>query len=334
MPEPHSGRRGRGFESRHPDQLQGPSFRASSGCCGSLRDTSRQWLQTELQTKHTSTTSAPPRPVAAQDQKCHDVIVVEPKKRAVAALDAAMGNSVQSALSTYLMVHGSSVNEATLVAAWGGAVVEQLSGASRVAMGRMVLRLKRFLTRSGEIAGCLPDELISDAVADEQKFDLLVQAIDAACRAATEDKIDTLAVAFALGMIEQDEATVDERILVFDALAQIEAFHLRLLAVLQRQARDPSTVEDANEREVAESWRYAWTRAEVLEREPGLATVVDALVAKAQSLGLIHDAAAGGYGGPKPHWELTSFGRICVAAWNQRGRAASPPGAPVSPAPS
>lgn len=69
---------------------------------------------------------------------------------------------------------------------------------------------------------------------------------------------------------------------------------------------------------IAEELRYAWTTEQISATDPGLSTVIDALIAKLHSLGVIRDDGQGRLN-YQAYWCLTRFGHACHAALIERG---------------
>ncbi|MDQ4031280.1 MAG: hypothetical protein M3332_02995 [Actinomycetota bacterium] len=255
------------------------------------------------------------------DGKGHHIAVSGDDARIGAALDRVTGNLINTLATSWLLTQGVGSTEATAMGAVAGPLGEEVSFALRKVAIKKITGMVRLLEGGAESQDVSTDDLLEAAVSDPSKLELLGRAMDAAARATSMNVIDTLARAFATGVLAEDCAAVDETFLVIDALGQIDAPHLRLLAILSQNAPHTDLRED-----IADELRYAWTVEQILVTDPGLSTVVDALIAKLRSLGVIRDDGQGRLD-YKPYWCLTGFGHACHAALIKRG--ARPSGAAV-----
>jgi hypothetical protein len=160
------------------------------------------------------------------------------------------------------------------------------------------------------------DRLITEALRDPQKRELLYRAVHSAAGAVDEVKLDALARSFATGALARDTAVVDHMLIVVETLSRLEAPDLRLLDVLAQ--RGPQALPGGGDGERQEPTPHALSQGDILKADPGLAPAFDALIGRLQGMGLAYNEGTGrtGY---MPFWRLTNFGVACVSHLLQRG---------------
>jgi hypothetical protein len=154
------------------------------------------------------------------------------------------------------------------------------------------------------LAGITSEEFVKALTTDSKHRYLLRRAVQAASNSASDEKIRTLAAALADGAIACDDAVVDESVLVIDGVAQLEAVHLRVLALLATEPDPPD--------EKAQISSYAWSSSQVYKAVPRLAPVLDAVLAKLYALGMTDDLHSAYMNSWDDHRELTGYGRLCL----------------------
>jgi hypothetical protein len=131
--------------------------------------------------------------------------------------------------------------------------------------------------------------------------------------------IDLLARIFVSGV--RDSAKVDEAIILIEAIRQLEAPHLRLLAVLSKPGPHlvPGRATGDRPRTPENMARIpTWRVEDVLTEDPDLSGAFDALIARLSALGLVYDEGSGPLD-YQPLWFLTSLGQACVQYLGERG---------------
>ena len=184
-----------------------------------------------------------------------------------------------------------------------GPLVEEASYAVR----RVALRRGSKIEAAGDAAchegQCTLEDLVDEAVGDDRKLELIARALEAAARAEEDRKIDALGRSLARGVLTNDDARVDEELRITTALASLEPADMRALSLMEDGTqwikRHPTNDDD--------NWANAWT-----ESDPGLNSVIDSIVARLTTHGLISDESIGGlrFGGSS--WHITEFGRACI----------------------
>ncbi|NJC71031.1 hypothetical protein HC031_15105 [Planosporangium thailandense] len=153
------------------------------------------------------------------------------------------------------------------------------------------------------------DDLVAASLEDEHKRELLARAIQESARATEEHQIIGLARAFATGAISEDRAIVDESMVALETIGQLRGPHWRLVSILIRPS--PSGESDHMNFRSGKPYALPWLRRDIIEEDPGLAPVIDSLIAKLLGLGMIEDRAHNVSDG-RPRWALTGFGHACA----------------------
>ncbi|WP_157744729.1 hypothetical protein [Micromonospora viridifaciens] len=178
-------------------------------------------------------------------------------------------------------------------------------------------RLGRLWQAGCDESGLEPETLGERLARDEPALLLTAEAVEASIRTAVPEKIGALGRVLANAV--HDTAKVDEELLVVRALAQIEAPHISLLALLADEP--PLKVVQGHEARV-----LGWTPDQIASRLPGHSEVLDPLLVTLQSSGLIEAAGSdttwdGSRLGDQ-EWAATRFGRLCLQRLDDaRGRA-------------
>ncbi|MBQ1048515.1 hypothetical protein KBX50_08585 [Micromonospora sp. C51] len=235
----------------------------------------------------------------------------EIQQRSGAAFDRILGNSVNTGIAAWVAATTGSPEAGAAIGGMVGPLAEELSFALRKAIDIQQAQGGYMLTDAATKAETTPDELLEKLIADPVKLQLLLRSLEVAARATTEAKLNLTAELLSTGALAADRAVVDEQILVVEAIGGLETPHFRLMLVLA----NPSPVwwEKSEHRAVL---RFAWPEDRVIERDAGLEPALTALVAKLQSLGIARDVGSSNVG--RPLWELTNFGRLCVASLRHR----------------
>jgi hypothetical protein len=172
-------------------------------------------------------------------------------------------------------------------------------------------KANRVVADAAAQTGVSEDQLIEMAEQSPQKTELAVEAINAATRATTEQKLRALASSLARGVQGDDNTAAQERITVA-ALTDLEPLHVAVMMCLLSQ---PPTFKSENEWQEAmrnrPSCAYGWLPSEVSERLPEVAQIIDAVFASLNRYGLVIDSAIG-TAGYNARYAVTDFGCRCL----------------------
>jgi hypothetical protein len=197
----------------------------------------------------------------------------------------------------------------TFTGAVAGSVAEELVNVNYRLWADPFGRLERFRDVAEEASGVSLDELLAEAGKDPRTLQLLARTSEEAARSLDGWKVDMLARAF-VDALRTDK--VDEAAVVIETLVQFDALHMRLLGIFNQQGpqklHGPASTDPVF---------YAWKAEDVTARQPELAEVLDALVARLDGLGLLTDFRSR-YGGHDPLWRLSPFGEKCAAYLSAR----------------
>jgi len=166
-------------------------------------------------------------------------------------------------------------------------------------------------------SGLEPDDLVARLARDQPTLSLAAEAVEAGMRTAVPEKI--VALGRVLAQAALDDAKVDAERLVVAALAALEAPHIRLLHLLAEAP--PVRIMQGHE-----ARSLGWRGDEIADRLPGLAEVLDPLVATLTGTALIENVgtvtAPGTITAPpsshqtQPLWTATHCGRLCLQRLN------------------
>lgn len=216
-----------------------------------------------------------------------------------------------AATTAEAVVTGALVAEFGPIAAAGaggaaGAMVKELPTVAEYLFADRRRSAIDMVERAIEIADITSEEFVDALFADLQRRHLLRRAVLAASDSISDEKIRTLAAALAAGAITTDDAVIDESVLVIDAVAQLDAVHLRVLALLATEPVDPAVGTYPNFRP------WPWTETQIYDAVPNLASVLPAILAKLQALGIADDFPAQLIDFAEGRLQLTGFGRLCL----------------------
>jgi hypothetical protein len=213
-----------------------------------------------------------------------------------------VGPAVTAMMTAFGVAHG--VPDAAVAAvptgAFAGAVTEQGVSLIRRLWNDRFARVVRFSETVAAISGSVIEEILQEAQADPEKLELLADAVAAAARSRDASKIDLLARIFVSGL--RDDAKVDESVVLIAALSQLEAVHIRVLAVVAQF--NPFAKWTAN------LFKGALNRDKIAKQLPELTPILDGLLAKLQAVGLVYQDMAGEFG--RGEWMITQFGAGAV----------------------
>ncbi|MBQ0924624.1 hypothetical protein [Saccharopolyspora endophytica] len=194
-------------------------------------------------------------------------------------------------------------------AAISGGTAPWLEELARIARRRFE-KVQEAGDAASRAAGCPFEDLIEQAIGDDRKLELLTQALHAASMAEDARKIKTLGRAIARGM---DDARVDEQRRIVSTLAALEPVDARVLVMMAHDDKNGWI------KRPSQSGPSVGTGV-LLEAEPGLDSLIDSVVARLQTLGLISDPdSARSWHGVvyKSGLKTTTFGKLCADALNE-----------------
>ena len=224
----------------------------------------------------------------------------EIEKFGPAAFDRAVG-AVGSASVTLVLGLVFGPAPTALVGAATGPYIEEFSSFARQAVLRQIGRVQRAIDVAVDYGSTDVDTLVGEALANDLKLELATRGFNAAATSTINEKIDALGRALASGLLAEDDAIVHEEFQIISALAQIDAPEIRLLQVM----------------EIPRENDQHWSRDLIAMHDPGLASTVDALLARVSAQGLVASPMVVGAGGWPP-WKLTEFGELCLRALRDR----------------
>jgi hypothetical protein len=155
------------------------------------------------------------------------------------------------------------------------------------------------------------DELIEVAERSSQKTELVAEAVLAAARATTEEKLDALAISLADGIAGDDYAAAQER-LVVEALSDLEPIHIDVMTCLV--TKPPMYESDDEWREAMRDrprGAYGWLPSEVTIEIQQAAPVIEPILATLERHGLVLDTAVGTLG-YRARYAVSDFGVRCL----------------------
>ncbi|WP_139219523.1 hypothetical protein [Actinopolyspora alba] len=188
---------------------------------------------------------------------------------------------------------------ASVVGNASGPLFEEASYSIRA----VVDRRKAKIDQAGEIAcsegNCTFEVILESALEDDRKIELIARALQAASVAEEKKKINALGRALARGVL--NDSQIDEQYRIATTLAGVEVIDIRALALMSGDNK-------------------AWVKrsadaknggvAALTEIDPTLNNVVDSVVARLSTHGLITDESPGGLSFGHS-WKVTDFGRSC-----------------------
>jgi hypothetical protein len=146
--------------------------------------------------------------------------------------------------------------------------------------------------------------LLAATASSARQRELLAMAVESATRSLDDWKVDLLARIYAT---VTHEDRIDEAALLIDAVRDLEGPHLRLLKLMKDGEHGSFSI---------------FTSKQLVGRDPGLTTVIDALVSRLARAGFvtavgvprhsIDSMAAVAAFDIAPRWQLTPFGVQCA----------------------
>lgn len=226
----------------------------------------------------------------------------------VELVSEAINGLASKAAEALILIHTA---DPMLAAAMGGAAGGTAKGLfldGQRLLARRRERLERALAVAHEQSGLNSQELLEHALNhdDERRLDLLLGALRAASQEVVDERVAFYGRIAASGVLERDDAKVDAQIRVFGTIARLDPADLK---VLLRVTAPNSPGEWLYERE-----RDARGSTEnvLAEQLPELADVLESVVARLETAGLLSSRDPGGginFGGTR--YQVTVFARRC-----------------------
>jgi len=221
--------------------------------------------------------------------------------------------AIGAAVATSALVVGGPV--AAIAAGGASAFLTTWHGMRRAASDRA----ERTVEQGAEAAGLTANQFAVWAESDPRHAALVVAAVEAAARTATEDNVRVLARVLAEGA--QDDARVDEDTLLAQVLGRLRPSHVQVLRFLVEG--------DGPGHHGRKVWDLSPSAEHVLRRLPhlGMAAVpsLAALVAEGCAV------SDGGVQHESSRYQATGFGRLCLWALRPEGEAGARPVPPEDP---
>ncbi|GAA0986831.1 hypothetical protein ENKNEFLB_01951 [Nocardioides aquaticus] len=191
--------------------------------------------------------------------------------------------------------------------------VQSVLNLSGRAVERRRLRAARALQLGSDFAHVDITEVEAAAQTSDRKLELALLALSAASQSALEAKIAALGRAMVTGVLARDEAIVDQEFLIVQALAGLEAPHVRVLDLCRGSSQVQRNGRAYDSRDLA------WTPERLASEYRGAAPVMPALLAALVSAGAVRDISVGrtDY---HPTYESSPFGNLLLARLEQAGR--------------
>lgn len=161
-----------------------------------------------------------------------------------------------------------------------------------------------------EEGDCSFDQIVAATIGDDTKIELLRQALDGAAVSAEDRKVKALGRALAHGALQSDQAKVLGAARIVDALRALDGADARLLTYMYENSDRAFTV--GQQSDDSPETLYG--------RLPELREVMDSVVARLSTYGLIRSQTVGGGGGILAgpgivSWRVTDFGEECMRRW-------------------
>lgn len=206
------------------------------------------------------------------------------------------------------------------------ATVAAVSTIISTALERRKARAAEVVDVAAEAANLDVSGLLARLLADDKRVELAARALSAAAASTLETKVAALGRALATGALATDDARVDEQLVLVAVYADLEAPHVRLLAVMAEET-PPVVWEQWDVQRSAKGWR----RAQIAERLRDYGVTLEPVLAALLGHGLLLDLGTSMIGGGTVEADrliVTESGRFCLA--ELRAAASAPqPASPV-----
>lgn len=189
-----------------------------------------------------------------------------------------------------------------LAAIAGAAAAPAVSIAFDAVLRRRRERVEIASTEACRTGNCTFQDIVNAAVGSDLKIELLATALNAAAVADDERRVRALGVALARGVLQSDDALVDEQVVITRVLADLEAPDVRILHLMVEVNQTGFMVRTSRPTD----------DGTLVALVPTLAPVIDSIVARLSGLGTISSDVYGK--SSQVVWSATSIGRQCIAA--------------------
>jgi hypothetical protein len=192
------------------------------------------------------------------------------------------------------------------LAAATGIAVQAVTNIAGTAIEQRHQRAAASLQHAADTAGLSLDQLEHRIVARPITVELTARALDAAARTNLEAKIRALGTALATGALAEDDALVDQELIIVQALTPLEAPHVKVLH-LASTPRVPSPDGDPYRKSYLN-----WADDDLIKRYPQAADTMHAILGTLVGVGaLAPTTEAAWHGGTT--YEISPFGRALLA---------------------
>lgn len=190
----------------------------------------------------------------------------------------------------------------------------------------------RMLEFAEQAAGRELEALLRQATADPHRAQLLSAAARAAANTALESKLRVLGRLLVDGLLDEDQANVDEARLLTAAIEDIERLHLR---VLERLTKNHSETVSNQQRAAADSASapgyvnpnapHAWPFTRLADELGVSHSALELVIGTLSRTGLIVGTAdrVGTAPTPEMQWSLTDPGRAVLQLFREAGESAA-----------
>ncbi|GAB2999805.1 hypothetical protein GCM10027184_64860 [Saccharothrix stipae] len=189
-----------------------------------------------------------------------------------------------------------------------GPLIEELSYGVRQLLMRQIGRVEAATEEAVTCGNCTIDELLRESLADDRRAAVMTAALRAAAVAQDEATVLALGRAYARGVLTADDAQIDEQMRIVATLGTLDPVDVRVLHVMR-------------EGEWAKRPSKGSSLGFLSEEIPSVLSVVDAVVARLLTEGLISNEAPGMMAGTR--LQITDFGRLCLRSLWEVGYQAS-----------
>ncbi|MBB5808939.1 hypothetical protein F4560_008707 [Saccharothrix ecbatanensis] len=223
---------------------------------------------------------------------------LEPRRNSIASeVLSNVSNEVAKAIAVLI---GFDAISASAVGGTVGGLVKSAHPALISVIERRQQRLRIALDEATHVGGDL-DELLTTALDDDRKIELLAQALESAQKTADHQRVRFYGRIAAKGVLAEDTARVDEAQRIFSSLAALDAVDVKVLLHMCSE-------EDRK-------WRkYDSEGGPSLAMDlPEVGTVLDAVIPRLEAQGLITSNAGSTFLSSMPTWWVTDYGKLCVS---------------------
>ena len=217
---------------------------------------------------------------------------VEPHQGGISAEIAS--NVTNEVVKTLAVLYG--VDQIS-AAAFGGAAGGAVKTAFTNALNRRYQRVTAAVEEATRVSGCPLEELLTLALEDDRKIELLVRALEAAQKTVDERRVRFYGRIAAKGVLADDDARVDSAQRIFASLAALDAVDLKVMLHMVKEAD------------------RKWTRngeSSLGSELPEVGAVLDSALSRLESQGLISSNGDSTFFGSTAAWWVTKYGELCI----------------------